>query len=264
MRQARAVRYVCPMLSGAGQQTASRPHLLVGDDGSEYVVKLLRDCTANRTLANEQVAGAVAEALAVSFPGIVHLDVSAELINNSPELVALNTIPGLYLGCRRLLLAFDLNKTVPADLADRIVNPEDALGAIALDIYVWNMDRNNAGNLLVEPTGEAHRYRLYIIDHGHCFTGPAWTDASLAAQAPQPYNVPTHPLLRQCATRAGDGESWVQQIEQLGDAALELMVDEIPLEWNLTDSSRVALKAYLRERKVYSRRDCRARGVPCR
>lgn len=73
MRQVRALRYSGPILSGAGQQTASHPHSIIAEDGNEYVVKFLRDCTANRTLANEEVAGEIAESLGVSFSGLAHI-----------------------------------------------------------------------------------------------------------------------------------------------------------------------------------------------
>ncbi len=263
MRQVQATRYGGPILSGAGQRTASHPHSIVADDGNEYVVKFLSDCTANRTLANEEVAGEIAEILGVSFPGLAHVNIENEMIAKSAELAGLHVVAGVYLGCRRLRHAFDLFKA-PADLADKVSNLQDALGAIALDIYVWNTDRNNSGNLLVEPTSVPHIYQLYVIDHGHCFTGPTWTDAGLAAQAPSEYLLPTHPTLQACANRAGDGEAWVYGIEQFADASLFAIVDQIPTEWNFADVSRTAMKTYLHDRKAYARRDCRLRGVICR
>lgn len=264
MKIVEAVRYCGPMRNGAGHQTASNPQLLLGNDGNEYVVKLLRDCSGNRTLANEQVAGAIAGALQVPVPGMAHVFLSADLINKSPELQNLHAVEGSYLGNVRLRLGFDLTKAPPDTLSDKISNPDEASGAMVLDAYVWNTDRNNAGNLLVEPTGAPHKYRLYAIDHGHCFGGNTWTDVSLAALAKKPYTCPTHSLLTQCAARAGEAEAWVDRIEKLQDSRLDDAVDEIPEEWNFPDSSRETLRNYLRERKGYTRRDCRTRGVKCR
>jgi hypothetical protein len=264
MRLVNAVRYNGPMLTSAGQRTASQPHVLSCDDGQEYVFKPLRNCDVNRTLVNESVAGEIAEILGVRVPGLAHIQISADLVARSSELVSLGTVAGMYLGCRLLPLAFDLYKMNPGpDLANMIENPEDAIGIIVVDIYAWNTDRNNPGNLLVEPVA-AHRYRLYAIDHGHCFSGPNWTDAGLAALPPQAYTIPTHPLLQACMARGGDGEGLVLGTEQLPDADVAAIVDRIPQDWNFADSSRAAIKSYMRDRKMYSRRDSKARGVPCR
>ncbi|HXZ13302.1 MAG TPA: HipA family kinase [Candidatus Sulfotelmatobacter sp.] len=261
MRRVEAVRYVGPKLSGGGQQTASRPHVLTGDDGNNYVVKFQRDCAVDRTLVNEQVVGAIAETLTVPFPGIAHVRISADLVANSPELAALNLVAGLYLGSRELPLAFDLNRVAVQDVVQKIVNRDEAAGAIAMDTYVWNTDRNNAGNLLVEPTQEAHKYRFYVIDHGHCFGGPNWTELQLGVQAPQAYNIPTHAVLRSLADAAANGEYWLAQIEALPELELDQIVDDVPAEWNFQAGSNRVLKEYLRERKAYTRRDAIAGGL---
>lgn len=252
-----AVRYEGPRKTSAGQSTASAPHNLVADDGKTYVVKFIRDCSTNRTLVNEFVCGLIAKTLGISAPDIVLINVPETIVTNSPELVAVGVTPGTYLGSQEVSGAFDLNKmpAAPDVMSATIENLDDAPGAITFDIFVWNGDRNNAGNILLQPVVGGTQFRFYLIDHGHCFTGPNWQDAQLPGYAPQAYSGPTHPLLTNCSAKAAKANTTVGEIEKMKEEVLSQMTKAVPNEWNFPNSSRSALESYLVQRRQYVRRD---------
>ena len=202
--------------------------------------------------------------LSVSAPELALVWISDAIVRNSPELNRQGVMPGVYLGSREVPGGFDLNK-MPGDvhsLVGKIDNVDEASGALVFDAYVWNADRNNLGNILLAPS-EGEKYRFYLIDHGHCFSGQEWRDESLPARASAEYDRATHPLLANCAAVGKGGEQYLEQVENIAEEWISDLVNQPPAEWNFAESSRRAMKEYLVERRRYTRRDCKKRGVRC-
>lgn len=102
-----------------------------------------------------------------------------------PGVLPISNAPQIHDGCHLVLVSVDVkipNMTYrwkgADDLGKRALVSELAkwndLGQLyAFDSWVANVDRNT-GNLLFGGDNE-----YWIIDHGHCFTGPSWQPENL-------------------------------------------------------------------------------------
>ncbi len=128
--------------------------------------------------------------------------------------------------------------------------PRHLPGIVAFDTWVANLDRNNAGNLMGSPSpDDPNAYRIWMIDQGHCFTGPGWTASTLAAHKdipPASYLPVLEPGIQGALPSLA---KWVDVIEQVSDVQLTDIVSLIPDAWLADANERQAMVDFLSRRR---------------
>jgi hypothetical protein len=142
---------------------------------------IIKDLDAYQ-LANELLVAVLSHALALPVPDIA-------LGRVRPEDLAASKAPQLPDGSRLMFVSRDvkvpnLTRCIQSSIADMAIiqtilddlKEWPALGSLyAFDAWVANIDRHQ-GNLLF-----GGRQEIWLIDHGHCFSGPAWQASDLGA-----------------------------------------------------------------------------------
>lgn len=135
-----------------------------------------------RQLANELMASALAHACGMPTP-------QAYVAAAAPDVLATTKGPLLHDGRRILFASADAQTPNVAQLYEgadyaaalkvwqRLAGWEGVGDLYGFDAWIANIDRHHR-NLLFGPDGQ-----VWLIDHGHCFTGPAWDRAKLDASA---------------------------------------------------------------------------------
>lgn len=251
--QMRAIAHLRRMRGG------SQPHLLrcresPGGD-AYYVVKFRENPQHSYLLANEWLAASLASKLGLPVPPIAIVDVPANLIERSEDLVIqlargrTKLKPGLqfgslYPGNPSRTIVYDI---LPEEILLNVTNLRDFLGMVVFDKWTCNTDRRQ---VIFCQFGLDAPFRALMIDHGLCFNGGEW-------------NFPDAPLrgLYHCTcvydsvTGIECFEPWLDKLEkQLTEDDLEGALAQMPLEWY--DSEEEALHRLLKrlwERRLYVR-----------
>ena len=130
-----------------------------------------------RQLANELFAAALADALNLPVP-------KAYLAAAQPQTLPAKKGPTLPNGTRLVFASTYTHVPAVAQLylgsgaaavREKLAEWEKIGALYAFDSWIANIDRHE-GNLLFD--GDNH---VWLIDHGHCFSGPQWQAANLLA-----------------------------------------------------------------------------------
>ncbi len=134
---------------------------------------IIKDLDAKQ-LANELMAAALAHAVGMPIPG-------AHLAMVPSGVMPAKKGPSLPSGERLVFGSVDAqtppvaqlyhgqDATVQRKIRERLVEWDGVGGLYGFDSWIANTDRHER-NLLFSGDKE-----VWLIDHGHCFTGPAWT-----------------------------------------------------------------------------------------
>jgi len=152
-----------------------RGQILLSDGSVQGAI--LKDLDA-RQLANELIVSALAKHVGLPTP-----DSYLALVRNGD--LSLAAAPALPDGNQIVFASVDVKapnitfriRTAPPEqhgrLMKEILEWRYLGGLYGFDAWVANIDRH-PGNLLFGKNGE-----FWLIDHGHCFSGPRWTGADL-------------------------------------------------------------------------------------
>src|SRR5947209_3698899 len=166
-----AVQHVKRMRGGA------QPHLMRGSDGNYYVVKFQNNPQHLRVLANEFFATRLAAFLGLPVPEVQSIEVSGEIIENSPDLrIKINAqlfrcAPGLHVGSRYIAAPEEdaVFEYLPESIFKKVTNRRDFACILAFDKWTGNSDGRQA-----LFTKHGRRYHVTFIDQGHCFNAAEW------------------------------------------------------------------------------------------
>ena len=146
---------------------------ILSDDSSTHLA-IIKDLD-QRQLANELMAAALAKAAGLPIP-------QAYLAVGAPAVVAARKGPLQPDGSRLLFASADARTppvaqlyigTAPDAVRARLAD-WDGIGALyGFDAWIANIDRHER-NLLFSGDRE-----VWLIDHGHCFSGPQWKPTDL-------------------------------------------------------------------------------------
>jgi len=242
----RAIEYIRRMRGGAQAQ------LFRCDDGAYYVVKFQNNPQHLRILANEMLGTLLARRLGLPAPKPNVVEVSAELVENTVDLVIqlgagrVPCKPGRQFGSQ-----FPAH---PAEVTAYDFLPDGQLGEVGnLDTFAgmlvfdkWTCNTNGRQAVFLRERSGAH-FRAWMIDQGFCFNAGEW-------------NFPDAPLrglyVRQKVYAQiqgfGSFEPYLERTEKrmtrdvLGEAA-----EQIPPEWYNSDLD--ALEMLLE--RLYRRRE---------
>jgi hypothetical protein len=241
-----ALEHIRPMRGG------SQAHLMLANDGYYYVVKFENTPQGRRILANEWLAGRLAQTLGLPVPPMAMLDVPPKLIAASPGLAfrigakLVPCAPGIQFGSR--LPAKDPHTPIydwlPEPALATVSNTRAFAGILAFDKWTCNCD----GRQLIFCRAEPGRsLKAYMVDHGFCFNAGEWNfpDSPLRG-------VYSRNLVYANVTGWHSFDPWLTRLEELSESALFAIGDELPLEWY---GDRLALDRLLaalciRRRKV--------------
>jgi hypothetical protein len=221
-----AVEHIRRMRGGA------QAHLMRCDDGACYVVKFQNNPQHVRVLANEMLATRVAARMGLPVPRVEVVEVPAELIALTADLVM-----QLGIGRAPCCAGRQLGSRFPGDPARTVVHdflPDDSLrevenlcdfaGMLVFDKWACNTNGRQAV-FFFEP-GKSRRQAM-MIDQGFCFNAGEW-------------NFPDAPLrglylrhrVYEHVTGIDSFEPWLGRVEQrMSPEVLGEIAEEIPPEW---------------------------------
>src|SRR5271157_1504544 len=224
----RAVEFVRPM------RGASRPHLVVCDDGESYVVKFRDNPQHVRVLANEMLAARLAALIGLPVPPAAFVEIPTALVRQSPPQDLSNPGnttkhdcgPGLHFGSRYPGPAGEAQVVdfLPDRLLRRVANLESVFtGALVFDKWTCNCDGRQ---VVFQRSTVDSLYSAWLIDHGFCFNDGEWNfpDHQLRSFYPRRFVYES--------VRSLDAfDQFLRRIENLELAQLQACAREIPPEW---------------------------------
>ena len=223
-----AVQTIRRMRGGAQSQ------LMLGADGRLWVVKFRNNPQGERVLVNELVATRLAEAIGLTVPQTDVVDVSAWLVENSPEMwvdaaggrgVRERCSAGLAFGSLFVggLMPGQVVDYLPEDMLPEVRNVQEFAGMLCLDKWTGNANGRQA---VFHRKPRERKYRATFIDQGFCFNANGWSfpDAPLRG-------VYQRNRVYESVTGWESFEPWLGRIEAMEAEALFRIAEEAPPEW---------------------------------
>ncbi len=220
-----AVEHIRRMRGGA------QSHLMRASDGGYYIVKFQNNPQHVRVLANELLAARLAERLGLPVARAEVIEVTAELIEDTPELHIQKSLgrepcrAGLQFGSRYPgdpagVAVLDL---VPDERLREVGNLNAFLGILVFDRWTCN---TNGRQVIFCPNGAPTRYRAMMIDQGFCFNAGDWNfpDSPLRGLYPRP-------LVYQPVRSLDSFEPVLHRVEEISPRVLDEAVASVPPEW---------------------------------
>ncbi len=255
-----AVEHVRRMRGGA------QAHLMRCDDDGYYIVKFQNNPQHLRILANEMLATRLAARLGLCVPQVEVVEVRAELIAYTAELVmqlGLGRVPcsaGKQFGSQ--FPGHPARMTVHDFLPDEqlcaVRNLSDFLGVFVFDKWTCNTNgrqaiffrepEDSAGPGSGQVRDEAP-YAAMMIDHGFCFNAGEWDfpDAPLRG-------LYARHRVYQGVAGMDSFEPWLDRLEKrITEALLGEEAERIPPEWYQDDwdaLARLLERLYARRHRV--------------
>lgn len=228
-----AVQQIRRMRGGAQGQ------MMLGADGNVYVVKFQNNPQHRRVLANEMVASRLARAVGLTAPETEVVEVSAWLIENSPELrmdlgrTTEACQPGLQFGSRFVggLMPGQVVDYLAEEQLAEVKNLEEFAGILALDKWTGNANGRQA---VFAKRQRARRYKAVFIDFGYCFHAGDWSFEDVPLRGVYYRNdVYRH------VTGWESLEPWLSRIEKLPEETVWAAAADVPPEWYGGDLSEM-------------------------
>jgi hypothetical protein len=226
---------------GRQPKGGSGSHKIACEDGKEYVVKF---ADGSRNVVNEFIGYELAKPLAAPVYENALVDVNADLIKQSPDLIQRGIAPGLHHGVEFHSSARDIEGQQVDSL--QIVNSGSVPAVVLLDNWILNTDRNNAGNVLIDPVPGG--WNIVATDF-NCSLAGNWNMDLLATTSTNRNIVATHPLLSANVSGENPFGHAVELLQQVTCGYLQSVVNTIPSTWPLTVDERIALVNCLEKRK---------------
>jgi hypothetical protein len=235
-----AVEHVRRMRGGAQSQ------LLRCSDGEYYVVKFQNNPQGPRILANELLATFLAKRLDLPVPEAEIVNVSAEFIRHTDELVIqlehdrIPCRPGLCFGSRyprnpatKPSCLHAVQDLLPEGQFRAVTNISDFVGMLVFDKWVGNTDDRQC--VYFREDGQFH-YKALMIDHGFCFNGQEWnfSDVPRRGLCPRPFVYE--------GIRGIDAfDWWISRLEEeINEEVLRSAFETMPPEWYDYDEGSVS------------------------
>jgi hypothetical protein len=212
----------------------SNPWLVRCDDGGYYVVKFPDNPQHVRILANEMIAGRLAQLIGLPVAAPVFVDVVPELVeadacpqsNLAGRAVCRTETIGFgsrFPGLPEHTLAVDF---LPDRLLGRVGNLRDAfLGGFVFDKWTCNCDgRQVVFYRPVDAPGQP--YTALLVDHGFCFNAGDWNfpDSPIRSLYPRRQVYET-------VTSLDSFQPYLSRIDSLPPSYIEACIADIPIQW---------------------------------
>jgi hypothetical protein len=221
-----AVQAIRRMRGGAQSQ------LMLGADGKLWVVKFQNNPQHLRVLANELIATRLAEAVGLTVPKSDVVEVSAWLVEHSPELLVdagrgakERCVAGLQFGSQYVggLMPGQVVDYLPEQQMEEVRNLEEFAGMLAVDKWTGNCNGRQA---VYERRPRERKYRAVFIDQGYCFNAGAWDFPDPPLRGVFARN---HVYAR--VTGWESFEPWLSRVESFAAESLGRIAEEVPPQW---------------------------------
>ncbi|MGH9345535.1 MAG: HipA family kinase, partial [Terriglobia bacterium] len=257
----RAQEIIRPMRGG------SQPWLVRCEDGGYYVVKFQENPQQVRVLANEMLAGLLAQLIRLPVAELAFVEIPSALagqIRAGGGALDAHGGPGAW-AAERLAFGLHFGSRFPGDpaetlavefLPDRLLRQvcnlrEAFLGALAFDKWTCNCD----GRQFVfyrqpgAPSGSRrHAYTACLIDQGFCFNDGDWSFPDSVIRSLYPRR-----LVYESVNGTESFEPFLSRIENLSVSELEACARQIPPDWCDGEAEgpiRLTEALYARRRKL--------------
>lgn len=218
----------------------AQSHLMLGADGNAWVVKFRNNPQHLRVLANELLATRLGAAIGLTVPQCDVVEVSAWLIERTPELEMQlgggrkeRCAPGLQFGSQMVggLMPGHVADYLPEEQLAEVKNLREFAGALALDKWTCNANGRQA---LFHRRGREKRYSATFIDQGFCFNAGEWrfVDAPLRG-------VYARNAVYREVTGWESFEPWLSRIETFAAEKVWEIAETIPPEWYEGDAAAI-------------------------
>ena len=221
-------------------------------DENFYVVKFQNNPQGRRVLANELLATRLAERAGVPVPIAKVVEVSAWLVENTPELHIevggehQRCHAGLQFGARFVVdpLQGQVFDYLPAEMLVKVANLEDFAGMLCLDKWTCN---TNGRQAVFAKRARERKYRATFIDQGYCFNAVEWSFPDAALRGVYARN--------EVYAEVKGWESFEPYLTRMAEMPAEAIAecaDGIPPEWvgDSDDLERVIEELGKRRRKI--------------
>lgn len=218
----------------------AQSHLMLGADGNAWVVKFRNNPQHLRVLANELLATRLGAAIGLTVPQCDVVEVSAWLIERTPELEMQlgggrkeRCAPGLQFGSQMVggLMPGHVADYLPEEQLAEVKNLREFAGALALDKWTCNANGRQA---LFHRRGREKRYSATFIDQGFCFNAGEWrfVDAPLRG-------VYARNAVYREVTGWESFEPWLSRIETFAAEKVWEIAETIPPECYEGDAAAI-------------------------
>lgn len=209
----------------------AQSHLVRCSDGHSYVVKFANNPQHRRVLANEWLAGRLAQAIGLPVPSVAMVQVGSVLVEKSPglkirvgkQLIACAN--GLQFGSRVPTSSpcAPIYDQLSRPALSRVENLSDFVGMLLFDQWTCNCDMRQ---VIFCQGPSQDTLRAYMVDQGSCFNRGSWSFP----------DSPLRGIYRDGAVYAGISrrdsvEPWLIRLESLSDDAIVAAGQEAPEEW---------------------------------
>lgn len=161
----------------------TEPHLMLGDDGELYVVKLLSNISDSRQRVSEFIAASLARQVGLPVPECSTICVPRALVPETSDLSREQDAPrsgfSLHL-CSRFVRSADERAPIdilPSRYLNELSNIASFWGILAFDKWCSNGQRRQA---IFSRSAGGTRYTAHFIDQSQCFCGAAWAFSNMA------------------------------------------------------------------------------------
>lgn len=232
-------------LSSVGTGVTS-PHFFRANDGKIYIVKLQNNPLSIKVLVSELLAAKIGETMQLCFPYGSIIEITEQLLYNTPALLALDVSPGQHFASQYVYHSQYIDRRILCE----VINISEMAGIMLFDHIFHNADRtSNRRNLLIQQ--ENDKYKIVAIDNSHLFKSGKWTLESLnrlACKISIYYHRSFGLLLREYL-KPQDFIPYIKRIEKISDNCINSIIEEIPQKWLPDDCERLALADYIKTRR---------------
>jgi len=226
----------------------TNPYLVVCDDDKQYVAKFPGNPDGTRVLINEFVCGKLAKIMGIPIPNFKIVSIEdISLFKN--DLANIDLING------SVFCSEYLEKTSPVfgyEILTKIKNKTDAIKILIFDVLIGNNDRN-IGNLLINFKNNS----IVAIDHSHVFVYEAlWDSINLPSVIGS--NIDISQMKQQNFNNLSlcinnkmfleDINDFLQKIKNISRNDIAKIIDEIPSDWQIKETEKLALINFLMDR----------------
>lgn len=158
----------------------SKPQIMLCEDSALYVVKFQCSAYRSRQLASEFIGAEIARFAGMPVPDVALVDVSAGLIEKTPDLSrpeGPRFLPGLQCGSRFIARTGDSAPTdyLPQPWLIKVANRAAFAGMLILDKWCGNRASRKAVFRRDRPFAD---HLVYFVGYDGCFGGAAWEMSS--------------------------------------------------------------------------------------
>lgn len=225
----------------------TKPYLVECSNGKKYVAKFCGNPEGTRVLINEYVSASLGKLLNLPIPNFelakIDFSIFKDILSNirlidgpvfcSEWVEKSGPVPGYYI----------LTKTT---------NKFDAIKILIFDVIIGNNDRN-PGNLLINFKNNT----VVAIDHSHVFINQAvWDEYTLKDLINNKIDITemskfNYNNLSQCLNDKSyvkEVKEFIHKIKRITKSDIEVIVNGIPSDWNISIGEKRALIDFLFDR----------------